>query len=323
MQTSDIIKPIWNKIGSIIPWRKGEADRTVESPVPATMIGAVIGKTIDISYQVERDGRTYFSDIFNLTIGLIPADKLTTPQITQATGGSLDVRALQGDASITVDAWPFIAVGQKMWMRLEGSSNLDLPDWQGYEISSPGAQATTVSKDDYLINLTDGSTLRLILEVSFDGGLTRQAFPVSELSVKNVPEPTELFEDFTQYGYIYMTSNIPQKFIGMTATSAQAAVTNGPMNGVLKHGLFAEFYAPYGLVLTLTFDHPCSYISFTDELNGYEEGYDNWRVTVFDTEGKSIRSWIPDSSTNRNITHPGIARLEASTLFKPCFKCML
>jgi hypothetical protein len=191
MQTSDIIKPIWNKIASIIPWRKGEADGTVESTVPATMIGAVIGKTIDISYQVERDGRTYFSDTFNLTVGLIPADKLTTPQITQATGGSLDIGALQGDANITVDAWPFIAIGQKMWMRLEGSSNLDLPGWQGYEISSPGEQATTVSKDDYLINLTDGSTLRLILEVSFDSGLTRLAFPVQNYAViaKPIPEP--------------------------------------------------------------------------------------------------------------------------------------
>lgn len=188
MRTTDTIKPIWNNIASIIPWRKGEADETVESDVPATMIGAVLGKTIDVSYQVERDGKPYDSDILKLTVGLIPADKLTTPQITQATGGSLDVGALQGDANITVDAWPFIAVGQKMWMRLEGSSNLDLPDWQGYEISSPGAQATTVSKDDYLINLTDGSTLRLILEVSFDGGLTRRAFPVQSYTVIAVPD---------------------------------------------------------------------------------------------------------------------------------------
>ncbi|WP_282373734.1 carbohydrate binding domain-containing protein, partial [Pseudomonas sp. PS02290] len=60
---------------------------------------------------------------------------------------------------------------------------------------SPGAQATTVSKDDYLINLTDGSTLRLILEVSFDGGLTRRAFPVQSYTV--IAKPTEIAPTIT------------------------------------------------------------------------------------------------------------------------------
>lgn len=197
MQTSDIIKPIWNNIASIIPWRDGEAGGTIESPVPATMIGAVIGKTIDISYQVERDGRTYFSDTFNLTVGPIPQESLPKPQIPQASGDVLDLNTFAGDADLTVQPWPFIAVGQKIWMRLEGLKNPDLPAWQEYEITSPGTQSTKVPRTD-LEGLDDASTLRLVLEVSFDGGLTRKEFPAQNYQIKKAPQ--YVVETFSDYG---------------------------------------------------------------------------------------------------------------------------
>ncbi len=313
MQTSDTIVPEWNDISSVIPWRLGEADGTVESSVPANMIGAVIGKTIDVRYQVKRNGQGYWSDVLKLTVEAIPLASLPTPQITQASGGILDVGALQGDADLTVQPWPFIAAGQRMWMRLEGSSNLVLPAWQEYAITTTNAQTTKVPLT-FLQGLADASQLRLVLEVSFDDGVTRRAFPVSELTVKNVPKPAELFEDFASYPFLHMTSNTPHKFIGMTATSVNAVVSNDYMNGMLRHSLHTVGVMPLGVRLTLTFDRPCTNISFIDELNAYEYGYKNWRITIFDTEGNQIQSWIPDSRTQRNITHPLIARLEARSL---------
>jgi len=129
-----------------------------------------------------------------------------------------------------------------------------------------------------------------------------------------VPKPAELFEDFASYPFLHMTSNTPHKFIGMTATSVNAVVSNDYMNGMLRHSLHTVGVMPLGVRLTLTFDRPCTNISFIDELNAYEYGYKNWRITIFDTEGNQIQSWIPDSRTQRNITHPLIARLEARSL---------
>ena len=195
MRDTDIIVPIWNKISDTIPWMDGKPGgvppNTVESTVPAALIGAVIGKTIDVVYGVLRkeqgEDMWYFSDVLKLTVDAIPLASLPTPQITQASSGLLDVGALQGDADLTVQPWPFIAVGQKMWMRLEGSSNLDLPAWQEYAITTTNAQTTKVPLT-FLQGLTDGSQLRLVLEVSFDGGLTRQAFPVQSYSVVAIPD---------------------------------------------------------------------------------------------------------------------------------------
>jgi hypothetical protein len=190
MRDTDIIVPIWNKISDTIPWMNGKPGgvppNTVESTVPAALIGAVIGKTIDVVYDVLREGQGYFSDVLKLTVEAIPLASLPTPQITQASGGVLDVGALQGDADLTVQPWPFIAVGQKMWMRLEGSNNLDLPAWQEYEITSTGTQSTKVPLG-YLEGLADASTLRLVLKVSFDAGLTQQVFPMNSYQVTTTP----------------------------------------------------------------------------------------------------------------------------------------
>jgi hypothetical protein len=206
MQSADWIVPGWDEILSVILWQPGdELDETVESSVPAAMIGAVIGKEIDVKYLVQRAGFVYPSETLKLRIEPIPFDSLPTPVISQASGGSLDVGALQGDADLNVQPWPFIAAGQQMWMRLEGSSNLDLPAWQGSAITDTNAQAARVPLT-YLHKLANGSQLQLTLEVSFDGGVTRQAFPTGNYQVKKEHEFG--FEDFESY----QAGSFPQRF---------------------------------------------------------------------------------------------------------------
>lgn len=172
MQTSDIIKPIWNNIASIIPWRDGEAGGTIESPVPATMIGAVIGKTIDISYQVERDGRTYFSDIFNLTIGPIPQESLPIPQISQASGDILDLNSFAADADVSVAPWPFIAEDQTLWLTATGPAGvptvtlLEAYPLVAADVSNGIGRPIPRSE---LNKLKDGDTLTLTCDIGFSG----------------------------------------------------------------------------------------------------------------------------------------------------------
>ena len=211
MRATDTIVPVWNDISDTIPSKPGEPGgsppETVESPVPAALIGKAIGKTIDVRYQVHRGGQEHWSDVLKLTIEAIPPTSLPTPVISQASGSSLDVGALQGDADLTVQPWPFIAVGQKMSMHLEGSNNLDLPAWQEYEITSTGTQSTKIPLS-YLEGLADASTLRLVLKVSFDGGSMRQEFPVQSYTViaKPVPEPLTIDQTTMSLNGLYVAA---------------------------------------------------------------------------------------------------------------------
>lgn len=186
MVTSDIIGLSFNGDDSF-ETLNGSLFQKVTFKVSAAQIAAAVGKTIQVIYAVVRPAGVVLSEILDLTVSSIPAQQLKPPRITEASSaGELDVSSLTEDAKVTVEPWPLIMAGQQLWLRLEGSSNLDLPTWQGYPISSPNAQTTTIPLD-YLKTLADGSELTLVLQVSFDGGKTRQAFPLQPYTVKTVP----------------------------------------------------------------------------------------------------------------------------------------
>lgn len=154
--------------------------------VPVERVAAAIGRDVLVVYAVRRASGIALSTILNLKVLPIPADQLQAPQITQASGEDLDVSALTADADVTLAPWPLIAVGQMLWLKLEGSSNLDLPAWQGFKITSTGTQSTKIPLS-YLQTLTNGSPLKLVVEVSFDNGVTRQPFPVKTYTVEQAP----------------------------------------------------------------------------------------------------------------------------------------
>ncbi|MEX6662567.1 hypothetical protein [Pseudomonas sp. W2-17] len=185
MLVTDVIGLTFNGNNTFVP-QNGSGELKVTFQVPKEEVAKAVGKTVEVTYVVVKDTGPAISQTLNLVVHLIPLDQLTEPQIVQAVGAVLDVEGLITNADIFVRAWPLIAVKQKMWMRLEGSSNLNLPDWQGYEIASASAQVATVPLS-YLQGLTDGSQLTLVLEVSFDGGPPRQPFPVKTYQIKSAP----------------------------------------------------------------------------------------------------------------------------------------
>lgn len=185
MNASDIIGLSFNGNDSFPPLN-GSAFGKVTFDVPVSNVAAAIGKTVQVIYAVVRPDGTVLSDVLDLTVTPIPVGQMPAPQITQASGGNLDVNALTADADLTVAPWPLIATGQRLWLRLEGSSSLDLPAWQGFAITTTGPQATKVPLS-YLQGLDNGSALRLVLEVSFDNGVTRQPFPITTLNILSGP----------------------------------------------------------------------------------------------------------------------------------------
>ncbi len=163
-------------------------------------MAAVIGKPVPVLYAVVRNGVAKPSAQLDLTVQTLADSVLEAPRILEATAdGSLDVGALSGDANIRVKPWPFIEAGQLISLRFEGTKadgsayNWLHSTWQSFSIPSTVEPSTTVE----LIKLKDfknGSILRLIFEVSFDGGTTKVLFPLRELSI--VQMPASGFEDF-------------------------------------------------------------------------------------------------------------------------------
>ncbi len=185
MSTSDIIGLSFN--GDDTAAQQNGSESTVTFNVPVANVAAAVGKTVQVIYAVKRPNGISLSEFLYLVVSPIPAAQLNAPKITQASGNELDITALTVDADLTVDAWPLIMPGQRLWLQLEGSDDLDLPAWQGFPITSTGTQSTKVPLS-YLKGLDNGTPLKLVLEVSFDNGTTRQAFPITTYTIKQEPE---------------------------------------------------------------------------------------------------------------------------------------
>ena len=201
MQTTDTIGLSWNGLDNLVPTQQGSTLGSVTFTIPPSAVAAVIGKTIPVLYAVVRNGVPKPSEQLDLTVQTLSDSVLEAPRILQANDGvNLDVGALTGDADLRVKPWPFIAAGQLISLRFEGTKeagsayNWAHPTWQDLPISSAGEPSTTVALDK-LKGLKNGSSLTLVFEVSFDDGLTRVLFPLSILNVSTV-EMTSGFENF-------------------------------------------------------------------------------------------------------------------------------
>ncbi len=199
MQPTDTIGISWNGQDNLVHTQPGSALGSVTFTVPPTAVAAVIGKTIPVLYAAVRNGVEKPSEVLSLTVQTLADSVLEAPRILQAPDNmNLDVAALTADADLRVKPWPFIAAGQLISLRFEGTKadgsahNWLHRTWQNLPISSTGEPGTTVGVNN-LKTLKDGSTLKLIFEVSFDGGLTSVLFPTRTLTIIKI---TSGFEDF-------------------------------------------------------------------------------------------------------------------------------
>jgi hypothetical protein len=142
--------------------------------------GAPAGESLPLVLQVNRiaDGDT----------------RLPTPLITAVTDGvTLDLTRFTGDTSALVNAWPGIAVGQRLWVRCEGTNSsgatVTLPIHQGLAIGHTGDQQGTVTRA-FLDPLADGSSISVYVAVNFDGVANEAVavkFPVRSYQVRAAP----------------------------------------------------------------------------------------------------------------------------------------
>ncbi|GFM88020.1 hypothetical protein PSCICO_34190 [Pseudomonas cichorii] len=191
----------------------GNQAKSVEFTVTPSAITSALGRTVEVTYVVTRGTNELESDPLSLTVQALPGSSLPTPKITQATypGKLLYINPLNGDADLTVEAWPLIATGQRVWLRFEGTARdgsackWDHPVWQDFAITSDTAQSTQVALSE-LQKLKHHTYMRLIMEVSFDGGLTRTPFPVENLTIVHY-YPVSGFENWESFPTQHLAIN--------------------------------------------------------------------------------------------------------------------
>lgn len=155
----------------------GSANGQVDFAVPASVIGANIGQQISASYQVTRYVTEKQSDILLLNITAIPDSRLPTPVITQANAQTqvLNLATFAGNATTTVAPWPFIATGQRAWLRLEGETgsggplSIVLLDGETLTSAQVGAGLSQAVLRTELEKLGQDTALDVICNVAFSG----------------------------------------------------------------------------------------------------------------------------------------------------------
>lgn len=96
-----------------------------------------LGRAVTVTYTITRDGKSITSQPLILNVGTLPASALNSPLIQEADANNvLDVAALGGkNVTIRALSWALIAVGQQVWMTLEGQkadgSAHNLTVWAG------------------------------------------------------------------------------------------------------------------------------------------------------------------------------------------------
>jgi hypothetical protein len=132
--------------------------------------------------------------------------RLPRPAIADADGDQLDLNAFAGDTTTTCVPWPLIAIGQKVWLAVDGTlddgTTTTLRLWTGSPVvaSEIGNGLSKTLSRTWLKSLRNDSAITVRLSVTFDESTHEArsvAFPMRTLSVR-VSE-FNLVDNFDKY----------------------------------------------------------------------------------------------------------------------------
>jgi len=174
----------------------GNSDGYVVYRLAASVVGPNIGKLVDVKYEVNRYGLSTPSNGLDLTVSNFrdPDNELPWPLITQAIDASkvLIFNSFTGNANVTVAKWPFIAVGQRVWLRLAGTAStgaVTITVLAGVPLSAGqvGSGLNEQVLRTELQKLSHNTALTVTCKVTFDGSSQEASgieFPVSRYTFK-------------------------------------------------------------------------------------------------------------------------------------------
>ncbi|KIH84896.1 Ig-like domain-containing protein [Pseudomonas batumici] len=207
METRDSIQAYWRGTPGngtpAIEVKPGSASGTVDFAVPASAVSANIGKRVEVGYSVTRQGIPAPSKSLPLDVLPIAHEDLRPPFVREAPDNLLlDLNTFAGDAHVEVRKWPHIQVGQRIWLRIEGTLSNGRPFtltlWNAEEVSSISDVIEGLLARTHLDQLRDLSGLTFIFKVAFDGSRDEAdalAFPRLSLTLRARKRAPELIFD--------------------------------------------------------------------------------------------------------------------------------
>lgn len=167
---------------------------------PRSVLAYSLGKTVTVTYVIDRNGKSTPSQPLSLNILTLPATALISPKIVEADANNvLDVMAL-GTSNATVHALlhTLIEDGQPCWLSVEGTK----ADGTAHNVAPWNGLPAQVNKqwvaqgfwphalaNSYLKQLGDSTTLRIKYKVSMDKSnnpATAVVFPDRTYTIKSV-----------------------------------------------------------------------------------------------------------------------------------------
>lgn len=154
------------------------SNRPIEIALRVSLVAFSLGKGVEVTFTYTRGASApVTSQPFLLNVLTIPAAKFIAPVITEANGTAvLDLKDVTDGATLQFGCWPHIAVGQRIWLDLEGrnasgaSHNLSM--WTGNNNAVHRSWVlngySVMVLYSYLQNLGDGSTLSIRFRVNMD-----------------------------------------------------------------------------------------------------------------------------------------------------------
>ncbi|MBF8004255.1 hypothetical protein IZT72_06565 [Pseudomonas brenneri] len=115
-----------------------EGESSLEFLVPPSAISANFKSPITLEYQVYYNDTGPWPSPLRV-VKVLDLSGLPTPAVEQATGSTLDLNTFAGDATATVSAWPYIALGQACWLWVTGV----LEDGSPYSFEMLGGEPVT------------------------------------------------------------------------------------------------------------------------------------------------------------------------------------
>jgi hypothetical protein len=200
MLTTDKIGVAWINPATSQPYidqQDGSASGEVHFDIPVSVVAASQGQTIEVVYAVVRGGNPGVpSESLYLQVSELEQRYLPPPVVPEADASdTLDLAAFEGDASVTVAAWPLIALGQRYWIKVSGTLNSSMP--HSFYVARnrvPTASEVEAGLDKPMLrteleNLKDSTALTVEMKVAFDGVGNESsaiAFPVKTYTVKSL-----------------------------------------------------------------------------------------------------------------------------------------
>jgi hypothetical protein len=244
-----------------------------------------------------------------LMVEAIPSESLPAPVVPEADQATkvLDLNEFEGDAHVTVDPWPFIALGQTIWLTLTGPSGVPtIKLLEGYVIRSGEITdgLNVAIKRAELKTFEDGSDMQIVCKVGLEGAQDEAAaltFPTVTLSLKVLT--TLIIENFDSMRNQYLnpgdTVDTPVFSIHLSPNWGLAAIWDihdpgiplpfptvpGKIEKMALH--LNHQYAAFEHTLTITFRETYSKLSFF-----YIWARECVDFSVFDQDGNILSSQV-------------------------------